>query len=328
MIGNLITNANSTTTEIIEKNIYYPFGLKHKGYNSNITGRDHNYGFGGKEEQDELGLGWIDITARNYDPALGRWFVVDALADAPEQIDKSPYQYAWNNPIYYNDPDGNCPECPDEVYLPIADHVYDATEGSSVNGWTVVEGGIFENPETGFKGALYQGSGEWEGQFIFATAGTDDLADVSEDLKQIFGASKQYKKSVGIASGLKDKYAGVSFTGHSLGGGLASANALTTEGKAVTFNAAGLSGSTRRDLELAGNTANISAYVVQGEAVSYYESKIRLKRGYESKVTTFPASYVPRIPGTKVDDLYRTYQRGKNHTVGVMTEKFNQYKKK
>lgn len=37
-----------------------------------------------------------ELSARNYDAALGRWFVVDALADEPEQIDKSPYQYAWN----------------------------------------------------------------------------------------------------------------------------------------------------------------------------------------------------------------------------------------
>lgn len=37
--------------------------------------------------------------------------VVDALAEHPNQIDKSPYAYAWNNPISLNDPDGNCPNC-------------------------------------------------------------------------------------------------------------------------------------------------------------------------------------------------------------------------
>jgi hypothetical protein len=37
--------------------------------------------------------------------------VVDALADEPEQIDKSPYAYAWNNPVKLTDPDGNCPRC-------------------------------------------------------------------------------------------------------------------------------------------------------------------------------------------------------------------------
>jgi len=60
---------------------WYPFGLKHKGYNNVIVGRDHKYGYGGKEEQDELGLEWIDITARNYDPALGRWMNIDTLAE-------------------------------------------------------------------------------------------------------------------------------------------------------------------------------------------------------------------------------------------------------
>jgi len=36
---------------------------------------------------------------------------VDKLADHPNQVDKSPYAYAWNNPVYYTDPDGNCPNC-------------------------------------------------------------------------------------------------------------------------------------------------------------------------------------------------------------------------
>uniref|UniRef100_UPI00260E5C0F RHS repeat domain-containing protein n=1 Tax=uncultured Aquimarina sp. TaxID=575652 RepID=UPI00260E5C0F len=97
--------------EIMQEKNYYPFGLQQKGYNDLIVS-EHKYGFGGKEEQNELGLSWIDITARNYDPALGRWFVVDALAEHSNQIDKSPYAYAWNNPVFFNDPDGNCPKCP------------------------------------------------------------------------------------------------------------------------------------------------------------------------------------------------------------------------
>ena len=36
---------------------------------------------------------------------------MDPLADEPEQIDKSPYAAFWNNPILYNDPDGQCPNC-------------------------------------------------------------------------------------------------------------------------------------------------------------------------------------------------------------------------
>lgn len=111
-----ITKGNADKTLVIEESNYYPFGLKHQGYNNVIRNDIGNptaqkYKFGGKELQDELGLDWYDISARNYDLALGRWFVIDALADVPEQIDKSPYQYAWNNPVYYADPDGNCPIC-------------------------------------------------------------------------------------------------------------------------------------------------------------------------------------------------------------------------
>lgn len=46
---------------------------------------------------------------RVYDPAMGRWWQIDPMADLPEQIAQSPYQYGWNNPIRYNDPNGDCP---------------------------------------------------------------------------------------------------------------------------------------------------------------------------------------------------------------------------
>ncbi len=67
--------------------------------------------YNGKEEQDELDLGWMDYGARMYMPDLGRWGVVDKMADDIMRIDKSPYQYAWNNPVNLTDPDGNCPWC-------------------------------------------------------------------------------------------------------------------------------------------------------------------------------------------------------------------------
>lgn len=52
---------------------------------------------------------------------IGRWNVVDAYAEHPDQIDFSPYHYVKDNPIRYDDPDGNCPIC--------AVLVYEAIEG-------------------------------------------------------------------------------------------------------------------------------------------------------------------------------------------------------
>ncbi len=103
-----ISTTSTPNLEIQEENNYYPFGLKHKGYNNVINGTDHKYGFGGKEEQDELDLNWIDITARNYDPALGRWLNIDPLAELMTR--HSPYNYAFDNPIYFIDSDGMAPQ--------------------------------------------------------------------------------------------------------------------------------------------------------------------------------------------------------------------------
>ncbi|WP_299223804.1 RHS repeat-associated core domain-containing protein [uncultured Psychroserpens sp.] len=91
---------------------YYPFGLKHKGYNDAIVNANValNWKFGGKEFSEELDLNTYDFGARNYNPDLGRWSNIDALSDAKGQIHNSLYAYTMNNPIFFADPDGNCPE--------------------------------------------------------------------------------------------------------------------------------------------------------------------------------------------------------------------------
>ncbi len=109
-------NPNPVNIEIIEESNYYPFGLKHKGYNDAISPNGNSLAqkrkFGGFELQDELNLEWYDMTARNYDPALGRWMNLDPLAEQMRR--HSPYNYAFNSPIYFMDPDGMAPVgCPD-----------------------------------------------------------------------------------------------------------------------------------------------------------------------------------------------------------------------
>ncbi|CAL2090442.1 exported protein of unknown function [Tenacibaculum sp. 190524A02b] len=99
----------SPSTEIIEESNYYPFGLKHKGYNNKVSSlgssKAQKYKYNGKELQDELGINMYDYGARFYDPATGRWFTPDAMAE--KYYNQSLYTYTLNNPVYYIDPDGN-----------------------------------------------------------------------------------------------------------------------------------------------------------------------------------------------------------------------------
>ncbi len=97
----------TAATEILEENNYYPFGLKHKGYNDGGTAFANialKKTYNGKEFQDELGLDWHDYGARNYDASLGRWMNIDPLAEKYES--QSPYTYAANNPAVFVDYDG------------------------------------------------------------------------------------------------------------------------------------------------------------------------------------------------------------------------------
>lgn len=59
---------------------------------------------------------------------VSRWISPDPLADHPNQVDKSPYQYAWNNPVYWTDPDGRCPWCVVWAVVEVGLAVYDAYE--------------------------------------------------------------------------------------------------------------------------------------------------------------------------------------------------------
>lgn len=125
------------------------------------------------------------------------------------------------------------------------DHLVDAS-GNRVN----IDPAALEDPSTGFRAAIYQNQ---QGQYVVAYAGTNpsELPDLGADATQAFGLeTKQYNQAISLARKAEVAFGdgNVAFTGHSLGGGLASAAALGTDASAVTFNSAGLSNETLRNL--------------------------------------------------------------------------------
>src|SRR5690606_18976818 len=90
-------------SRVIQNDDYYPFGLTF-----NSSKRENSvtnaYQYNGKEMQDELGLGMLDYGARMYMSDIGRWGVIDPLAEKSRRW--SPYTYVYDNPLRFIDPDG------------------------------------------------------------------------------------------------------------------------------------------------------------------------------------------------------------------------------
>lgn len=83
------------STEIKSEKSYYPFGLLHKGYNNTVIGTENNYKqYQGQEYTEDLGLNTHEWKYRMSDPAIGRFWQIDPLAE--DYVYNSTYAFQEN----------------------------------------------------------------------------------------------------------------------------------------------------------------------------------------------------------------------------------------
>jgi len=86
--GDLALSTAPDSGEVLQIRDYYPFGLEHPGGFTQDT--DNKYLYNGKELQSDQvgagGLGWYDYGARMYDPAIGKWHIVDLLIGKYDEL--------------------------------------------------------------------------------------------------------------------------------------------------------------------------------------------------------------------------------------------------
>jgi RHS repeat-associated protein len=104
----------STPSITVQVTHYYPFGMEMPALSYQAPAMNKNrylYNQGTGEvtfDTERIPDLNIDLTKfRAYDPALGRWWQIDPMADALTSW--TPYNYGFNSPIMFNDPLGDCP---------------------------------------------------------------------------------------------------------------------------------------------------------------------------------------------------------------------------
>jgi hypothetical protein len=167
----------------------------------------------------------------------------------------------------------------------LSQHVYRSDEVPPVEepeGWHMLRGEeltekgvspeMLADPSSGFKAALYKSSFERPPKLVIAFAGTEDKKDGIADLRQGVGLrEKQYNEAMDLAKAVAKEVdpLDIETTGHSLGGGLASAATVVAGTKGYTFNAAGLHSNTVKRLPYEISRA---AMLKQGALLDAYRS--------------------------------------------------------
>lgn len=136
---------------------------------------------------------------------------------------------------------------------------------------------MLERPGSSFRARVYATEEGGQTRYVVAFRGSSSGEDWRNNFQQGFGfGSESYAKALLIGERLARSDAAVSITGHSLGGGLASAAGVASGRDTITFNAAGLHegtiGQARGIASTAGRSdPSVNAYRVPGEILTFVQ---------------------------------------------------------
>ena len=124
-------------TNVVQAIDYYPFGMEAMTY-TRTAANPTKYLYNAGAEKNEL-TGYYETFYRNYDATIGRFTGVDIMA--AKYSSTSPYVYAFNDPVYWNDPLGDDPDYGCGCPQPSWDHKIDFGGAMSMGEFNIT--GIF-----------------------------------------------------------------------------------------------------------------------------------------------------------------------------------------
>ncbi|MCA6445111.1 MAG: hypothetical protein IM600_16905 [Bacteroidetes bacterium] len=236
----------------------------------------YRFGFNSIEKADEISGTGNHYTALfgEYDPRIGRRWNKDPKPNTSLSV----YSMFSNNPIWFSDIALDTPTVKEAALMSKLVYGDKLTKENQAefdrSGWKLSNGvqGLEYEKKSGFKSALFERAINGKIEYTLAFAGTEDIGkDGVADLKQILGMSKQYNEALKNAKDISTALGGkeLTFTGHSLGGGLANASALYTGKASLTFNPAWVSTATMVRYGLSFKPqSGLSNYVILGEILN------------------------------------------------------------
>ena len=294
---------------------YYPFGLKHKGYNGNYNPLGNStaqkFGYNGKEITQALNLNLYEYGSRMYDPAVAMFTSIDPKAEEFEV--QGSYIYAANNPIFYEEKNGESADPPQVLGRAV-------TFLGTMYEW----GG--KNPSDNMVGA-YNGAG-FSPSFSSEVQGTGvSRGELSMTSKNLYD---YYYDGQGSTQAVYNKYnvnSGCSFGIDC--SGLSSSAFNADEDKLMGDLRSGTAHDQRQQfkdaqVEGTGMLHENSNLIGMGDMVFYQNKKGRIthvmvatgkvQKDKNGKVTRFQIIHAPKSGG-KVEYAWRTFRKG-SHSVG------------